>query len=391
MKKRFASGAVIALMLFGQAIAQQPPPPRRVAPERRAQRGERLRRLADPAGPVGQLLGSLTGDPASGMPPLDIGKVNEGIVALIRPLLDEERGLEYVRLRFDPAETNLSRDTVRLIAAAKLRHSAWSPEPTLVDIDLRGTMQRDRDGRPRGLLDGNIRFQTDVVALANRAMARFADQLERRAEQGSVRDGSMNAEETFRWRMREKLAATPPLESMDDVVDLMLSFSGLRLASINDRIAEIKQEFASPPDEKARADLGNQLAGARRERDQMLDLHPVVERNEAGDAVAMILRMDRARFNEVTRVERLKVQVTAGEVTVNLVGSTMQGMELYAIVKPVVLNTLTRIQMRDPDTVRLGQGMVRGYLGQLRGALGEPVPDAAPVPETLPPPRGARE
>lgn len=389
MKKHSAIGAVMVLVLAGQAVAQAPPPPRRSPPpDRRTQRGERLRRLADPAGPVGQLLGSLTGDAAGGSP-LDMAKVNEGIVALLRPLLDEERGLEYLRLRFDPAETNLNRDTVRLLAAAKLRHSAWSPEPTLVDIDLRGMMQRDPDGRPRGLLDGNVRFQTDVVALANRAMARFAEQLERRAEQGSVRDGVMNAEETFRQRMREKLAATPPLESLDDVIDLMLSFSGLRLASINDSVAEIKRDFDAAPDEKARADLANQLIAARRERDQMLDLHPFVERNDAGQAMALILKMDRSRVNEATQVERLRVEIAADQVTVNLVGSTMQGMELYALSKPIVLNTLSRIQMRDPNTIGLGRNMVRGYLGQLRGALGEPVPDEVPAPEPLPPPPGA--
>lgn len=392
MKNHFAMSAAIALVLSAQALGQQGPPPRRpLPPDRRAQRQERLRNLADPAGPIGQLLGSLTGDPAAGQTALDIGKVNDGIVALVRPLLDEERGLEYLRLRFDPAETNLNRDTVRLLAAAKLRHSAWSPNPTLVDIDLRGTMQRDSDGRPRGLLDGNVRFQTDVIALSNRAMARFAAQLERRAEQGSVRDGALNAEETFRQRMREKLAATPPLESLDDVIDLLLSFSGLRLASINDQIAEIKRECDAATDERVRADLANQLLTARRERDQMLDLHPVVERNDAGQAVAMILKMDRSRFSETTQVERLRIEIAAEELNVNVVGSTLQGMELYGLFKPIAMNTLTRIQMRDPDTVRLGRGMVRGYLGQLRGALGEPVPEQGPAPEPLPPPPGDRK
>ena len=390
MKQHSTIGAILVLVLAGQAIAQAPPPRRPPPPDRRPQRGERLRRLADPAGPVGQLLGSLTGDAAGGSA-LDMAKVNEGIVALLQPLLDEERGLEYLRVRFDPAETNLNRDTVRLLASAKLRHSAWSPEPTLVDIDLRGMMQRDPDGRPRGLLDGNVRFQTDVVALANRAMARFADQLERRAEQGSVRDGPLSAEETFRQRMREKLAATPPLESLDDVIDLMLSFSGLRLASINDSIAEIKRDVDAAQDEKIRADLASQLIIARRERDQMLDLHPFVERNEAGQAMALILKMDRSRVNEATQVERLRVEIADSEVTVNLVGSTMQGMELYALSKPIVLNTLTRIQTRDPNTIGLGRNMLRGYMGQLRGALGEPVPGEVPAPEPLPPPPGARQ
>jgi hypothetical protein len=386
MRKMMALGVVMVLALAGHLPGQEEelPPPRRGTPERRAQRGERLRKLADRAGPLGQLLESLNGgDAGSNAPALDISKVNEGIVALLEPLLDEEGGLEYLRLRFDPAETNLARDTVHLVGAARLRKSAWSNEPTQVDLDLHGTMQRRPDGRPVGVLDGGLRFQTDVIALANRAMTRFADRLGRRAQQGSVRDGQLTAEETFRLRMREKLAATPPLESMDDLIDLILSFSGLRLSSINDRIAELKSQIASAPDDKARLDLTTQLDAARNQRDQMLDLRPQIERGDAGQAVAMHLTMDRSRVDAATKIERLRVAVTDRQVSIELVGNSLQGMELYAIAKPLLMNTLTRIQARDPDTARLGRGMVRGYVQQLREGIGgadEPGP-TAPQPE----------
>ena len=393
MRKFTALGVLVALVLAGWLPAQDnAPPPRRGTPERRAQRGERLKKLAGQTGPLGQLLESLN-DPEGSQPAVDITKLNEGIIALLQPLLDEEGGLEYLRLRIDPAETNLARDTVHLVGAARLRRSAWSTEPTQIDLDLRGTMQRREDGRPLGVLDGGVRFQTDVIALANRAMVRFADRLDRRAQQGSVRDGQLTADETFRLRMREKLAATPPLETMDDLIDLILSFSGLRLSSINDRIAELKSEAESTPDEKARIEVVRQLAAARRQRDQMLDLRPQVERDDMGGAVAMRLRMDRSRVAETTQVERLKVDITDRQVSLELVGNTLQGMELYSLFKPVVMNTLTRIQSRDPDTARLGRTMVRGYLGQLRDALGAPIPESppAPAPETLPAPAPSRK
>jgi hypothetical protein len=380
------------LLLVGPLPAQDgKAPPRRAAPDKRAQRGERLRKLADPAGPLGQLFGSLTGDAGAKSPPLDIPRLNEGILALLEPLLDEERGLEYLRLKFDPADTNLGRDTVHLVGAARLRHSAWSDEPTQIDLDLHGTMQRRDDGRPKGILDGQLRFQTDVVALANRAMTRFADRLDRRAQQGSVREGPLNADEAFRLRLREKLAATPPLQNMDDVVDLILSFSGLRLTAINDRVDELKAEVASTTDEKARANLVKQLDAARRQRDQMLDLRPQVERDKAGLAVAMRVALDRSQVDETTRVERLKVEITDKQISLDLLGNTLQGMELYAIAKPLLLNTLTRIQSRDPDTARLGRSMMRNYLGQLRETVGEPGESAAPPkparpPSELPPP-----
>lgn len=395
MKKNTALCALVVLVLAAPLAAQEQgsPPPRRGTPERRAQRGERLRKLAGQAGPLGQFIESLSGDPAANTPALDIPKLNEGIVALVQPLLDEEGRLEYLRLRFDPAETNLARDTVHLVGAARLRDSAWSNEPTQVDLDLRGTMQRRDDGRAIGVLDGGLRFQTDVIALSNRAMARFAERLDRRSQQGSFRDGELNAEEAVRLRMREKLAATPPLETMDDVVDLVLYFSGLRLTSINDRIAELRAEIEATPGEKARAGLVQQLAAARGQRDRMLDLRPQVDRDDAGRAVAMHLRMDRSRLDEATRVERLKVDITERQVSLEIAADTLQGMELYSLFKPLVLNTLARVQSRDPDTMRLGRTMVRGYLGQLRNALGEPAANGQPepVPETLPPPAPARK
>jgi hypothetical protein len=388
MRKLATLGALAALLLACPLPAQEDnsPPPRRGTPERRAQRGERLRKLAGPEGALGQLLDSLAGDGAGGAPPLDIPKVNEGIVELIKPLLDDERGLESMRLRFDPAETNLARDTVHLVGSARLRRSGWSDEPTQVDLDLRASMQRRDDGRPKGTLDGDLRFQTDVVALANRAMSRFTNQLQRRAQQGAVRDGPLSAEENFRLRMREKLEATPPLENMDDVVDLILAFSGLRLTAINDRIDELKAEVAAAADEKSRASSEQQLVEARVERDQLLELRPEVERDGAKQAIALRLSMDRSQVDESTRVERLNVEITKTQVSLRLVGSTLQGMELYSLFKPILLNTLSRVQARDADTFQLGRGMFRGYMNQLRGAFNDDVDENLPPPATKPAP-----
>lgn len=380
MNRTIALGKLGVLLLAGQVLAQpaNAPPARRAPAERRAQPGERVRRLAAPEGPLGQLLGALTGNPDTSQPPLEISKLNDGILALIRPLLDEERGLEYLRLRLDPAETNLARDIVHLVGGARLRSSAWSNDPTQVDLDLRASMQRREDGRPKGLLDGELRFQTDVVALANRAMVRMADRMERRAKQGAVREGPLNAEETFRLRMREKLAATPPLANMDDVADLVLSISGLRLCEINDRIAELKPQLAATPDQKTRAGIEQQIAAARLERDRMLEVRPQVERDPGGQMVALRLSLDRSQIGDATHIERLNIHLAARQVSIRLVGSTLQGMELYALSKPFLLNTLSRVQARDPGTFQLGRGLFRGYLGQLRGAVGEG--------EELPPP-----
>lgn len=191
------------------------------------------------------------------------------------------------------------------------------------------------------------------------------------------------------------LTTTPPLKNMDDVVDFVLTFAGLRLTGINERIEELKVQVSSGPDEKSRLDAAKQLADARRERDQMLDVRPRVERDENGQAVAMRINLERSQVDEATRVEQLRFEISATNLTLRLVGSTMQGMELYALGKPLVLNTLTRIQMRDADTMQLGRGMFRNYLDDALGGDDEGVPPpaavsppapAAPPPPSAPPP-----
>ncbi|HEX5444617.1 MAG TPA: hypothetical protein VFW87_12335, partial [Pirellulales bacterium] len=269
--------AVLPQFLTASAQAQPapaaPPAPRRVSPERRAQRVERLRKLG---GQIGDLVGSLSNDPTLNPPRVDVPKVNEGIAALLAPLLTEEGGLESLRLHFDPAETNLARDRARLIGAAQMRRSSWSNDPTLVDLDVRASVERRQDGRPQATLDGGVRVQTNVIALGNRALARLRERLDRPARGGVLPDGRPNAEETFRLRTLEKLERTPPLLNMDDLVDMLTYLSGLRLNATNDRIDELKERAAAVNDERLRGRLLDELADVRRQRDQMFDVRPNV-------------------------------------------------------------------------------------------------------------------
>ena len=176
---------------LAQPGAAPAPPPRRAPADRRTQRLDRLRKGI---GQASQIFQTLANDPALNPPPVDIAKLNEGLMALIKPLLGEEGGLEAVQVRFDPADTNLARDTARLIGSGKLRRSAWSEQPTLVDFDVRASVARQEDGRPRAMLDGGVRFQTDVIGLANRVVVRQRRDLDRRAKKGAVRTGTPDGE-----------------------------------------------------------------------------------------------------------------------------------------------------------------------------------------------------
>ncbi|HJT36346.1 MAG TPA: hypothetical protein VJ783_30265 [Pirellulales bacterium] len=363
------------------AVMAQPdgPPPRRGSPERRAQRVERLRKLG---GQIGDLVESLGNDPTLNPPRVDVPKVNEGIAALIEPLLTEEGGLQSLRLQFDPAETNLARDRARLIGSAQLRRSSWSMEPTSIDLDLRASMERREDGRPRGTLDGRARVQTDVIALGNRAIARLKEKLERPAR-GAASGGPPNADETFRLRTLEKLERTPPLQTMDDLVDMLTYLSGLRLTATNDRVDELKSRAAAVSDERLRSRLLGDLAEVRQQRDQMFDVRPNVERDADGRAVALTYTMTNSQWSNETQIEQFRLAISQRELTLKAVGATGQGMELYSLFKPLVLNTLARIQSRDPDTMRWGRGVVNDSVGRFRGMLGptEELPPPQPAPQ----------
>lgn len=359
--------AIVPQFLGTDVLAQpgdgRPP---RGTPERRAQRVERLRKLG---GQIGDLVGSLGNDPALNPPRLDVPKVNEGIAALLEPLLTEEGGLQSLRLHFDPAETNLARDRARLIGSAQLRRSSWSDQPTQIDLDLRASVERREDGRPQGTLDGGVRVQTDVIALGNRAVARLKERLSRPTRAASV-GAAPDAEETFRQRTLEKLERTPPLETMDDLVDLVSYLSGLRLTATSDRIDELKARAAAVNDERLRRRLLDDLAEVRQQRDQMFDVRPNVERGDDGRAVALTYSMVKSQWSDETQIERFRLTITPRELTLNLIGTTGQAMEAYSLFKPLVLNTLARIQARDPDTVRWGRGVVNDSVDRLRGMLG---------------------
>lgn len=364
------------------------PPPRRAPADRRAQRLDRLRKGI---GQASQIFQTLANDPALNPPPVDIAKLNEGLMALIKPLLGEEGGLEAVQVRFDPAETNLARDTARLIGSGKLRRSAWSEQPTLVDFDVRASVARQEDGRPRAMLDGGVRFQTDVIALANRVVVRQRRDLDRQSKKGAVRSGTPDADEMFRLTWREKLERTPDLRTMDDVADLFIYYAGLRLAAANNRIDELTARLAATSDERGRAELLQDLAEVRASRDQMFAIRPKVDRDDSGRARALTFTMIQTDWNRETQVERFRLAITPRQLTLDVVGGTTTGVEAYALVKPILLNTLSRIQARDPATLELGRGMVRGYWSNLRDNLSaEEVPpgEESPMPPPGTQPRG---
>ncbi|HUY90744.1 MAG TPA: hypothetical protein VMV10_18565 [Pirellulales bacterium] len=378
--------ALLALAGLSPAAAQErlPAPRRNPPPARRSgERVDRLRKIG------GQFVGALTADPQSAPKPLEVSKLNEGILSLLEPLLTQERALESLHIGFDPAGTNFARDTVKLRGNARLKHTRWSPNPTQINVEVQVRMARAENGAQQALLEGQLHVETEVIPLANRAIARFMNRAESRPPAGTNRP--LSAEDDFRARLRVKLERTPPLTSLDELVDLAVYVAGLRLAVVNDQIDRLKDGVNAAADERARAAVLAELDQVRQSRDQMFDVRPRVDRDERGRAAALVFTMVNSGLSGNGRMNHLEFVIREFELHLVVDGTLLEGVEFYALFKPVLLNTLERLQSRDPATIRLGQGILLDSFGNARSLLfGEPVrpgPADEALPRIEPPPQ----
>lgn len=369
---------LLSLVGFSAALAQEtlPAPRRNPPPARRGERADRLRKIG------GQLAGALAADPQMAPKPLEVSQLNEGILALLEPLLTQERALESLRIGFDPAGTNFARDTVKLRGDARLKHTGWSPNPTQINAEVQLRMARSENSAQQALFEGQLHVDTEVIPLANRAIARFMNRSEPRLPAGTSRLPS--AEDDFRARLRAKLERTPRLTTLDELVDLAVYAAGLRLAVVNDQIDRVIDGVNAAADDRARAAAQAELDQLRRNRDQMFDVRPRVDRDERGRATALVFTMINSGLSGNGRVNHLEFVIREFDLNLVVDGTLLEGVEFYALFKPVLLNTLERLQSRDPATIRLGQGILLDSFGKARSLLfGEPAP-AGPNDSRLP-------
>lgn len=370
--------SLVLLSWLATAQAQQPLPAPRRDPARRAERVDRLRKLG------GQVVGALAADPQSAPKPLDVPKLNQGILSLLEPLLTQERAIESLHIGFDPAATNFARDTITLRADARLKRTGWSPNPTQINIELQARMARRDNGAQQALLEGQLHVETDVIPLVNRAIARLMNRAQRPAPAGGSR--LLTAEEDFQARLRAKLERTPPLASMDELVDLGVYLAGLRMAVVNDQIDRLKDGLNAAPDERSRAALQAELDEVRLSRDRMFDVRPRVDRDENGRTAALVFTVVNSGLPGSGRMDHLEFVLREHDIHLVADGSLLQGVEFYALFKPVLMNTLERLQNRDPDTLRLGRGILRDSLNQARPLLFGDAPAPGGDEEVLPRP-----
>lgn len=367
------------MLAWGSVQAQEPlPVPRRTPPPQRTQRIDRLRQLG------GQLVESFSGDAQLAAKPVDVPRLNQSLMALLEPLLGQERAIESLHIGFDPSVTNFARDTVKLQADARLRRTGWSSNPTQVNIGATVRMVRNPSGVQQALIVGELHLATDVIPLANRAIARI---ISRPAPTPpSVGGEPRTVEEDFQARLREKLEHTPPLGSMDDLVDLAVCISGFQLTAVNDHIERLKSQVNAARNEQERATAQADLVQLRLQRDKMFDVHPHVDHDEHGRATTLIYAMHNSSIPESGRVNQFELTIREREIHLVADGVLLQGVEFYALFKPLLMNTLERLQSRDPETVRMGRSLIGDALSRFRPLLfGEAPPYEN---ESLPGPAG---
>lgn len=383
MLKSWLNGCCLgfALLPWASVQAQEPlPAPRRAPPPRRTERIDRLRKLG------GQLVESFSGEGQLAPKPVDVPRLNQALMLLLEPLLGQERAIESLHIGFDPAATNFARDTVKLQADARLRRTGWSPNPTQVNIGATVRMARNPSGAQQALIVGELHLATDVIPLANRAIARILSRPGRTT--ASVGGPPRTIEEDFQARLREKLERTPPLASMDDLVDLAVCISGFQLTAVNDQIERLKDQVHAARNEQERATAQAELVQVRLKRDQMFDVRPHVDHDKQGRATTLTYAMHNSSIPESGRINQFELTIREREIHLVADGVLLQGVEFYALFKPLLMNTLERLQSRDPETVRLGRGLIGDALSRFRPLLFGDVPPHENEP--LPGPAGSK-
>jgi len=332
-------------------------PGRQLSAEDRQQRRERALDFG------GQLLDSLAGAPAvtGGAPGLDVGRVNGGLGALLKALVVGDARIESIDLELDPAATDFSKDTIKLQGNVALRSSAWSNQPSRMELALAARVEPGKlvQGNvlpTRALLDGHVTVNTQTLALVNYALVRYkqklaADQKSALKSGASEQVDPNDPDQKMQQRLNEKLARIEQIRSLDELADLLLYVSGLQLTATNERIERLQAAVdgapGAAPDDKTRDEMAAKLVEARRDRDRMLDIKPRIQRSADGRATSVTLIMERSEPLTGVQVERMQVAVTDQVIDIKALASLSRGLELYPIIKPVVLGTLQRLSTGD--------------------------------------------
>jgi hypothetical protein len=94
----------------------------------------------------------------------DFSKINQAILMLFQPLVDEDQDITNMTLKFDEEYTNLDEDRARLNAVIGVTHSRWIDTPSTMFLDLESSITNNDS---RGVLNvgGKLGFETATLEL----------------------------------------------------------------------------------------------------------------------------------------------------------------------------------------------------------------------------------
>ncbi len=112
-----------------------------------------------------------------------------------------------------------------------------------------------------------------------------------------------------------------------------------------------------------------ELAGARLQRENMSNVRSHIERDASGNIRALDLPLVNVRISPALMLDRVDLHVTETEITAKATVGVERGVEVYALVKPIVILTLQQLQQRDPATVARQRAFIQNLLAMARPFL----------------------
>ncbi len=287
------------------------------------------------------------------------GKLNGALGPLATALLGGGKDIESLKIGFDPQATNFAEDRLRLGIDASLRRTAWAETPSQINASLGAQVVQNDAGGLVAVLDGRLRMHTSAVALANYALVEYKKRAAERAVEtppapvdAVTPPTGATTDEIFSQLLDERLARVERLESLDDVADLMTAISGLRLTAADQRIEQLRGQARAATDPAIRQDLSQQLAAARQQRDKLFDVRPRITRGSGGAVQTIAFDMIGSEIFPGADMRQMEFRVQENDIWIQASGALTRWVELYPVVKPLVMGVLQRVQNGDPPRTR---------------------------------------
>jgi hypothetical protein len=323
------------------------------------------------------------GAPATAQP-LDFGRLNAALPAMLGKLARGDAAIESWGLFFDPNGSDLGQDRLAVVTDLVLRQTAWSAEATRLHVELRASADVRSPGAAKAAIDFRLVLDTPAVAAADYAARQF--QANRCGNPPTVASG---AQDYFVARFCEKLGRTPPLADFEELGDLAQYIAALRFLAQNDEVDRLKSVQASAATDEQRQLLAAELAKQRAGRDRLATTRLLVVRDAYGRAQGITLSLLNVEVSPVIYAQQIDLAIGQRNITVSGRAEVRKGVELYALMKPVIVLTLNRLAQRDPATVAQQQAWLQMIWSRVRPlliGLAPPPPMPPAAAEALPPP-----